>query len=90
MRALYEQPGGRRDLVAALLAERPWCEVQRVGICQGRAVDVHEKRRRSQGGNIMDEAILVCVCRMCHDWIGQHPVEAAEAGWHLRSWEDGV
>jgi hypothetical protein len=49
-------------------------------------MDVHEKIRRSQGGSILDESNLLCVCRPCHRRIGNYPQLAfdlglAEPGW---------
>lgn len=77
----------RRSLVAELLAERPWCEARIPKVCTGRAVDVHELLRRSQGGSILDRANCVTVCRRCHDWIGHNPTAAVTAGlarWAMR------
>lgn len=70
----------RRALVARLLEERPWCEVQLPG-CFGRSVDCHERLRRSQGGDVLDETDILTVCRFCHDWIGLNPAEAERRGW---------
>lgn len=84
----YARPGGRRDLVAAMLAARPRCEAR--VLCRGaRAVDVHERLSRARGGSILDpeQAHMVTACRACHDWITQNP-KAAEAlrlllsAWH--------
>jgi hypothetical protein len=50
------------------------------------AVDVHELVKRSQGGSIVDEANVLCVCRLCHDWIEDHPTDAEERGLALPSW----
>lgn len=41
---------------------------------------MHEVLARSAGGDILDETNLLCVCRACHDWIGQHPRKALELG----------
>lgn len=60
---------GRRALVARLLAERPVCEA-RVRCNGARAVDVHERLKRSRGGDILDpdQAHMVTLCRACHEW----------------------
>ena len=87
MRDRYERAGGRRDLVARLLAERPWCEAKLTGICTGRATDVHERVNRSGGGDILDEAILLTVCRACHAWITEHPRDAERLGLRIWSWD---
>jgi len=70
----------RRALVAALLAERPWC--QRCGT--ERSTDVHEPLTRAQGGNILDPDACVAICRRCHEWAHTHPAEAYATGWLTR------
>jgi 5-methylcytosine-specific restriction endonuclease McrA len=84
----------RRPLVARLLAERPWCEAcpvfaghdEKVTYVRKRSVDVHERIRRSQGGSILDEANLMCVCRDCHRRIGNYPALAFELGLARPGW----
>ena len=83
----YAKSGGRRDLVAQLLAERPRCEGRVV--CRGaRAVDVHERLSRARGGNILDpdQAHMVTLCRACHDWVGANVAEAEARQLLLHSW----
>ena len=78
----------RRPLVRRLLEERPWCEAcpvfaahdGKVTYVRQPACDVHEKVRRSQGGSILDETNLLCVCRGCHRRIGNYPALAFELG----------
>ena len=50
-------------------------------------IDVHELVRRSQGGSILDESNLLCVCRGCHRRIGNYPALAFELGLAKHSWE---
>lgn len=76
MQQIYRQ---RRTLVACLLDERPVCE--RCGAA--RSADVHELRRRSQGGSILDPANLACLCRPCHTHVTEHPVVAEAEGWAI-------
>jgi len=83
MAETYSKPGGRRDLVARMLTDKPWCEVRIEDICDGASVDVHELLARSAGGSITDESNCVCVCRRCHDWINTHPKEARARGLRL-------
>lgn len=67
----------RRVLVAALLAERPRCEAR--WACRGaRAVDVHERIKRSRGGSIIDpdQAHMVTLCRACHELTETEVAEA--------------
>ena len=78
----------RRPLVRRLLEERPWCEAcpvfaahdGKITYVRQPACDVHEKVRRSQGGSILDETNLLCVCRGCHRRIGNYPALAFELG----------
>lgn len=85
----------RRPLVARLLSERPWCEAcpvfaahdGKVTYTRRPSVDVHELVRRSQGGSILDEANLMCVCRDCHRRIGNYPQLAFDLGLSLHGWE---
>jgi len=73
----------RRKLVAELLAERPKCQR-----CErARSTQVHELRSRARGGSILDEANCVALCGDCHEWVTEHPAQAALEGWLLHSWE---
>ena len=74
----------RRRLAADLIDQRgPWCQAG-TERCTGRAVDMHEIRRRSQGGDPTDPTNVLLVCRACHDWIGAHPSAAVDRG--LAAW----
>ena len=85
----------RRPLVARLLEERPLCEAcpvfavhdEKTTYRRNASVDVHELIRRSQGGSILDEANLMCVCRPCHTRIGNNPQLAFDLGLAKHSWE---
>lgn len=78
----------RRPLVARLLEERPLCEAcpvfaehdEKPIYRRNASMDVHELVRRSQGGSILDEANLMCVCRPCHTRIGNNPQLAFDLG----------
>lgn len=77
----------RRPLVASLLAEFPACQVQ--ALCRGaRAVDVHERLKRSRGGSITDPSHghMVTACRPCHDWTEREPALATARRMLLPSW----
>ena len=83
----YARPGGRRELVQSLLADSPWCQAR--VLCRGaRAVDVHERLSRARGGDILDpvQAHMVTICRVCHDWVTDHPREAEAMRLALPSW----
>jgi hypothetical protein len=85
----------RRPLVARLLEERPLCEAcpvfavhdEKTAYRRNASVDVHELIRRSQGGSILDEENLMCVCRPCHTRIGNNPQLAFDLGLAKHSWE---
>ena len=85
----------RRPLVARLLSEREWCEACRIFATHDeltvynsrRSVDVHEIVRRSQGGSILDEDNLMCVCRQCHQRIGNYPQLAFDLGLAKHRWD---
>lgn len=51
--------------------------------CTGRSVDVHEKLARSAGGSILDPANCLCLCRPCHSFVGDRPLEALALGLRL-------
>lgn len=50
--------------------------------CGGHAapVDVHEILPRSAGGSIVERENCIAVCRACHDFIHQHPIDARAIG----------
>ncbi len=79
----------RRELVAALLEERPWCEIQFDG-CQGRAVDVDEIKSRARGGSILDESNLQTACRFCNGHKEDQPIDAVRRGVARHSWDRGA
>jgi 5-methylcytosine-specific restriction endonuclease McrA len=86
----------RRPLVEKLLGERPYCEAcpifavhdELVTYVRNRSVDVHELVRRSQGGSILDEDNLMCVCRRCHTRIGNNPQLAFDLGLAKHAWDE--
>lgn len=88
MAAKYAGPEGRRVLVERLLARHLWCQAAIERVCIGPAQDVHELLARSAGGSILDESNCICVCRPCHQWIGDHPIEAREAGLRLSRYQN--
>ena len=86
----------RRPLVEKILGERPWCEAcpvfaqyDELAVYQQRpSSDVHELVRRSQGGSILDESNLMCVCRQCHTRIGNYPQLAFDLGLSKHSYDE--
>ena len=85
----------RRVLVERLLSEKPWCEAcpvfaehdELTSYRRNRSVDLHELVRRSQGGSILDESNIICVCRPCHRRIGDYPELAFKLGLAKHGWE---
>lgn len=55
-----------------------WCELRIPGVCQGRGVCGHEKRKRSQGGDPTDPENVMHSCIACNGWVEERPREAAE------------
>ncbi len=83
----------RRQLVAAQLEQRPYCEaarlvaqIDRSHLCQRQSVDIHEPLTRARGGSIVDVNNMLAVCRSCHDWIHAHPESAEMVGLLRHSW----
>lgn len=54
--------------------------------CTGRAVHMHHRKRRSQGGT-NDPTNLIAVCVACHSYIHNHPAISYERGWLVHSWD---
>jgi 5-methylcytosine-specific restriction endonuclease McrA len=86
----------RVPLVKQLLKERPWCEAcpvfaefDNLAVYVRRpSIDIHELKRRSQGGSILDEENLMAVCRECHRRIGNHPQLAFDLGLSKHGYEE--
>lgn len=74
----------RRQLVASLLTERPWCEIRWDANCQGRSVDVDELLGRGVGGDFLDLDNCQTTCRHCHDKKQQNPDEAELRGYTIK------
>lgn len=50
--------------------------------CTKKSTDVHHKKGRI-GTNYLDVETWLPVCRTCHTWIEEHPIEAKEKGLSL-------
>jgi hypothetical protein len=61
------------------LLQREACEAHLQGICTHNSTDVHHIAGRS-GDRLNDTSKWMAVCRSCHTWIEEHPVEATEKG----------
>lgn len=85
----------RRKVVAEMLEKYPYCQAcpvfakydNKVTYQRLPSVDVHELKRRSQGGSILERDNLLCVCRKCHDRIGKYPQLAFDLGLSIHGWE---
>ena len=75
----------RAVLREQLLAERgPICEYPD---CRSRWVDMHEVKKRSRGGSILDPSNIKLLCRPHHEWTEREPNEAQAMGFLKHSWE---
>lgn len=86
----------RRPLVAAMLAESPWCELGPVistavpaWPCSQRAQGLHELRKRSAGGSLTNRSNLLRACNPCNTWVEDHPTQARELGLVVRAGDPG-
>ena len=59
------------------LEANPWCLR-----CGGTATDVHHMAGRV-GDLLLDESKWAAMCRDCHAYATEHPLEAIERGWSL-------
>lgn len=62
------------------LTTRSLCEANLQRICTHKATDVHHIAGRS-GKLLNDTSKWMAVCRSCHNWIEEHPVESTEKGY---------
>lgn len=63
------------------------CEAGLGGVCAVRAREWHHRKARSLGGR-WDASNGMHACQKCHQWIGEHPLEAAKRGWYLTAREE--
>jgi len=85
----------RRPFVEEILTKYPACQAcpvfaehDEIPVYRRNAsMDVHELVRRSQGGSILDESNLMCVCRPCHTRIGNYPQLAFDLGLSKHSYD---
>jgi len=90
-----KQYAERKKLVKYMLDKFPYCQAcpvfaahdQKKTYIRRGSVDVHELKRRSQGGSILDEANCLAVCRECHNRIGANPQLAFDLGLAKHGWE---
>jgi hypothetical protein len=63
----------------AFLIVKPQCEAKLVD-CTIKSTDVHHKTGRV-GDNYLKISSWLAVCRNCHSWIENNPIEAKELGY---------
>jgi len=63
------------------------CETWIAGTCNTRAVQIHHRKLRSQGGR---HTVVGCIhiCHRCHDYIHSHPRESYANGWLVSAYAD--
>ena len=75
----------RKRVLEPLREAQPWCSrCGRTGV----GLDAHELLSRARGGSITDLANIVLLCRADHQWVTEHPIEAAAEGWTLSQFSD--
>jgi hypothetical protein len=75
----------RTEVLRPIREAQQWCA--RCGRT-GCGLDAHELVRRSQyAAGVIDENVIVLLCRDCHDWVTVNPEAAHAAGWTLWGWE---
>lgn len=82
----------RAKVLEDLRKRMPWCAAQIIRRCTNEPQDGHEILTRGRGGSITDRANILMVCRLCHNWITEHPKEATCRGFIVPSWvgEEGL
>lgn len=60
----------------SFLSTNPYCQARLSGICKIDATDVHHTEGR--GVKTLDTTTWLAVCRFCHSWIEEHPLQAKE------------
>lgn len=66
----------------------PQCAIRWDDRCLGYAEHLHELKKRSRGGDILDPANCVPACDPCNGAVEDYPAEARRRGWAVASWED--
>ena len=61
----------------SFLEKHPGCQAH-LNNCNLLSTDVHHKKGR--GPYLNDPTTWLSVCRPCHNWIEEHPIEAIEMG----------
>jgi 5-methylcytosine-specific restriction endonuclease McrA len=71
---------------AAYLKSHPLCEI--VGPdCTNQALAIHERKKRSQGGSLVDPANLMACCFYCNGHVEDNPALYKSLGIVVSSWQ---
>lgn len=81
----------RVELVRTMLAEDPRCDLgptielaDAKHRCAGEAIGLHERRKRSSTGSLLNRANLRRCCAPCNSWVEEHPRVAHMLGLVVR------
>jgi len=72
------------------VADHPNCEAALEDICTRQSFDADHVLPRGRSGSdedLTEYENLRALCRACHDWLGEHPKEAANLGMRLHAWD---
>lgn len=86
MAVVARRSGGRCEAAAMIVTVDPVAASR----CKVKAVDGHEKLKRSRGGSITDPRNIVHCCRSCHTWTEAEVALATECGLLVPSWAAGT
>ena len=80
----------RREMAFAAFGPNPVCEIRWDADCTGWADALHEIRKRSRGGSIVDLHNVAPACNVCNGKVEDFPAEAERRGWSVPSWGDAA
>lgn len=87
----------RVPLIKALIEAGFGCEIGPVlshyenedwRYCTGRIQGLHELRKRSSGGSLVNRSNLIPACNYCNSWVECNPLLAHEYGLVVREGDD--
>lgn len=76
-----------RAIVNGLADRDQRAVVSAMRTCTQRSAEVHELKKRSRGGSILDDDNVAALCHWCHAWTEAEPRLATEAGLLIPSWQ---
>ena len=83
----------RGPLVEAILHQRPQCQARDLvppDVCTGASEQVHERKTRARGGDILDERNCLALCARCHRFVHDNPAWSTQRGLLLHSWDEVI